>query len=396
MLYIIMSVLKIFYLASFTLKIFLSFKKKIYYNNIIMKDLYYNKYVKYKTKYEVLYEEMYGGIGIGFVKIYDDEKLKAKYNECFTNINKLKLKIDKNNSEIINHWIKFIEDKQKIESIKNLRNKIKNNLIEMSTLLHTNFKNIEKMKNRSADGDNNIYEKFKKGFPLLISYLKFLGNIDDSIYNDYYKKKSDYDNLFFNLNLLQLEKKNAEEAKDAAEKEAKDAAEAAKEAKEAKDAAEAAKTEAAEAAKAAAEEKAAEAKAAVEKANQKVNKVKEEVENANQKVNKVKEEVKEAKKNADIAAEQVKNKYTSNINIEDFNFDKIREEYFNDDYLQKIINTEKKTVGRSNEKKLANIKTTIKNILDLENVMNNIENIDYNNININCFNKTKLSLESYN
>lgn len=358
-----------------------------------MEDLYYNKYVKYKTKYEVLYEEMYGGI----VNIYDDKKLKAKYNECFTNINKLKLKIDKNNSGIINHWIEFIEDKQKIKSIKNLRKQIKNNLIVMSSLLKKNFENIGKMKNRSTDGTNEIYDKFKNGISLLISYLNFLGSIDDNIYNDYYKKKSDYDNLFFNLNLLQLEKKyaekeveEAEEAAEEAKKEAKEAAEAAKKATTEK----AAKNAEAEAAK----EEEEEANKKVKEANKKVNAVNEEEKKTNNKVKEAYTAAKTAKRGADDAAQDKKKEYmdTNLTNLQDFNFDKIREKYLNDDYLSKIINTEKKFVGRSDEKKLANIKTTIKNILNLENVMNEIENIDYNNININCFNKTKLSLESYN
>lgn len=112
-----------------------------------MEYLYYNKYVKYKRKYEVLYEEMYGG----------DLKSNAKILN-----NDLDKYIRKNNSLIIliNQLIMDGFKKKKNEIInleKKIKKRIPNIILELKKNL-TTFYDIIIKNNKYQDYRNDITE----------------------------------------------------------------------------------------------------------------------------------------------------------------------------------------------------------------------------------------------
>ena len=106
-----------------------------------MEDLYYNKYVKYKTKYEVLYDEMYGGFYDTECKHKNINKYILEYITFLTHLNSIITIINdkieqifdveendykiKNNSKLYKEIEKFIKDEIK-------ENIVNSNDIELS------------------------------------------------------------------------------------------------------------------------------------------------------------------------------------------------------------------------------------------------------------------------
>ena len=164
-----------------------------------MENLYYYKYIKYKLKYDNLYEKMYGGRKLElFHRKSDNFKVNAK-------ILKKKLsKYKEKNGEIIIKFNQLVNDiirkkKSEIQQLKDEIIKEMNKLIKkLKKLNNDELKNLEKAinknKNKSKNGNENMGEGKNNNFNNLsneinkiqdITNIQEIKDIDINIQNIY-------------------------------------------------------------------------------------------------------------------------------------------------------------------------------------------------------------------